>query len=399
MRILFISTLYPVKSGHYSSEVITHALHNFVREWSKHNEVRVIRPLITNINPLKPFHYYPKHIVSPGEYVLDSINISAVPVYRIPKTEILLTQKLERSIRDSDFRPDVIIAHFGRSIIIGAKMAKKTNLPFICGIHITDINHLKVENHFKQVLLNSIASSVACACRAPHILNSFSNMNISKPEIIFPAYSGISPSLITKNFYNTPKYTDLFNSENVIISTASTLIKRKNIDIILQALALLDCNWEFHIAGDGKESESLRNLASVHKISDKVVFHGLLSHTETLKIMSSSHLFVLPSANETFGTVYLEAMATGNIVIGSKGCGIDGIIHNGINGYLVTPGSIKELSETLEEILFKSSREKLQTILRASFGTVSGMTSEEMAKKYLSSVQKAIKANKSSKDL
>ena len=359
----------------------------------------MIRPLIINANPVKPFHYYPKHIVSPGEYVLDGINISAVPVYRIPKTEIFLTGKLERSIHDSDFKPDVIIAHFGRSIIIGAKIAARFGTPFVAGIHISDMIHINKHDIFKRILIKKLKKAAGIACRAPHIKKNFSDLKIVDEEMVFSAYSGIRASLITKNFYNSPKYTNLFSSNNVVLSTASTLIKRKNIDVILQALALLDCNWKFHVVGDGEESEHLRNVADTHKISDRVVFHGLLSHTETLKIMSASHLFVLPSTNETFGMAYLEAMATGNIVIGSKGCGIDGIIRDGENGYLVAPESVEDLSKTLEEIIVNSDKEKLQKILKASFETVSGMRSEDMAEKYLCYVRKAVKANKSGEDL
>ena len=50
--------------------------------------------------------------------------------------------------------------------------------------------------------------------------------------------------------------------------------------------------------------------------------------------LGQSDVFVLPSVNETFGMVYLEAMSQGCIPIGTSGEGIDGIIENGKNGYL-----------------------------------------------------------------
>lgn len=398
MRILFISTLYPVKSGHYSSEVITHALHDFVRAWSKDNEVRVIRPLIINANPVKPFHYYPKHIVSPGEYVLDGINISAVPVYRIPKTEIFLTGKLERSIHDSDFKPDVIIAHFGRSIIIGAKIAKKMELPFICGLHNTDITHLNKKDHFRRILMNALVSSKACSCRAPHILKKFSNMGLMEPGRIFGAYSGIPKSMIDSVSFLSKSEVSWKKGRKTVFSTAASLIPLKNIDVNIKALNRLQSDWEYHIIGEGPEKAALSALVDSLHIERKVIFHGGKTREETMEILKTSDIYIMVSAPETFGMAYLEAMATGNIVIGSKGCGIDGIIRDGENGYLVAPESVEDLSKTLEEIIFNSEKEKLQKILKASFETVSGMRSEDMAEKYLFYVRKAVKANKSGED-
>ena len=69
--------------------------------------------------------------------------------------------------------------------------------------------------------------------------------------------------------------------------------------------------------------------------------------------MKKSDVFVMPSAPETFGLVYLEAMASGCIVVGAKGWGIDGLIKNGFDGYLVEPRDIDALKNFLLTCLLK----------------------------------------------
>ena len=53
--------------------------------------------------------------------------------------------------------------------------------------------------------------------------------------------------------------------------------------------------------------------------------------------MKNAQIFTLISDNETFGMVYIEAMLQGCLVIASKGGGFDGIIQDGINGFICNP--------------------------------------------------------------
>lgn len=72
-------------------------------------------------------------------------------------------------------------------------------------------------------------------------------------------------------------------------------------------------------------------------LDKNVTFTGHLPQHEVYEKMRQSDIFVLPSVGETFGMVYLEAMASGCIVVGTKDDGIDGIIKDGENGFLTFP--------------------------------------------------------------
>ncbi|MEH7255644.1 glycosyltransferase, partial [Neobacillus niacini] len=65
--------------------------------------------------------------------------------------------------------------------------------------------------------------------------------------------------------------------------------------------------------------------------------------------MQQCDAFLLPSAHETFGVVYIEALACGKPVIGAKNGGADGII-NQTNGILIDVDNITQLISAMKTI-------------------------------------------------
>ena len=92
----------------------------------------------------------------------------------------------------------------------------------------------------------------------------------------------------------------------------------------------------------------------------------------------------MPSINEGFGIVYLEAMKAGCITIGTKGEGIDGFIENGKNGFLVNP-NVDEIVKLIDEIY--NDKYNLDTIRFNAFDDVAELTWENNAKKYIEIIE------------
>ncbi|MBE6754199.1 MAG: glycosyltransferase, partial [Ruminococcaceae bacterium] len=102
-------------------------------------------------------------------------------------------------------------------------------------------------------------------------------------------------------------------------------------------------------------------------------FLSWMPREDVIKYMHESDCFVMPSYNETFGIVYVEAMASGCYTIGSRGEGIDGIITDGHNGALVESGSVSSLTEALEHYFRLTPEELLPILERAIDETQSEM--------------------------
>ena len=92
--------------------------------------------------------------------------------------------------------------------------------------------------------------------------------------------------------------------------------------------------------------------------------------------------FIMISRNETFGLVYLEAMARGCITIASRDEGFDGIIEDGTNGFLCKAGDVEELTTIIRKIKAMSHAAR-KRISEDAMTTAKELTDENVAKMYL----------------
>lgn len=154
--------------------------------------------------------------------------------------------------------------------------------------------------------------------------------------------------------YNPLPYEGEFlkHTEKKFIFTAGRLVDQKGFDLLIDSWKLLECkhpDWSVLIAGEGEERENLETLADhsgLHNI------HFLGSQKDIEKIYAEAAFFVLPSMNEAFGMVLIEAMYFSLPVI-SYDCknGPGEIITDGKDGFLVPPGDIKGFSEKMELLI------------------------------------------------
>ena len=141
---------------------------------------------------------------------------------------------------------------------------------------------------------------------------------------LFGISSLIIPHGIEKNaYYEKPKQ----QNKKIVITVVSEAIKRKNIDWVIKGFKkyIGKHSIELHVIGKGPLLNRLKLLAGNDK---RIFFHGKINRPEVMKRLQDSDIFALPSYDETFGLVYLEAAATKNAIIGSKNEGVWGIFED-----------------------------------------------------------------------
>jgi len=141
------------------------------------------------------------------------------------------------------------------------------------------------------------------------------------------------------------------------IITVGRLTKDKNIQCILQSIADLKSQGvkvELTVVGEGRYGAELEALADQLQVSNIVKFVGRQENVEDW--YRSSHIFVLPSLYEGFGSVYVEAMASGLpcIALSSKSgkysVASDEIIDHDVNGFLMSDNDPIELSKYILQL-------------------------------------------------
>ena len=394
MNILFITDLYPVKSD---EKTTPRTLLAFVEEWKKmgHN-VDILKPnfILNSFLRGKPFY-------KSGQYE-DVFNINYwTPFWFDVKRKFNGNSRLGTLAQLNKHNYNIVVAHMPSGILF----ADKLGLPFVAGIHNSDIEVLTnplYKIHFKPRLEKALKNAKAIACRSFVLQDKLLKLYPEFEEKTFVAPSGIDKKAAMfldakqnekhstdTNFSRFTSHISLSSDTNhslltthhspIKVLTCAHFKKRKNIDKVIKACKGLEC-FELTVIGDGKERKKLE------KIDKNVIFTGRLPHDEVLAKMRNSDIFVLPSVGETFGMVYLEAMASGCITVCTKGDGIDGIIKDRENGFLTEP-NFKSVKETLLNIK-NLTKEELNSLYTNSFNTIQHYTSTLCAERYLQQILK-----------
>jgi glycosyltransferase involved in cell wall biosynthesis len=116
------------------------------------------------------------------------------------------------------------------------------------------------------------------------------------------------------------------------------------------------------IIGNGPEHASLRALAAELGLGDAVQFLGAIADDdEVARWYRCADVFCLPSVQEAFGIVFLEAMASGLPVVATRAAAIPEVVPDGQAGLLVPPGDVDALAAALTVLLREPAR-------RAAYG-------------------------------
>lgn len=144
------------------------------------------------------------------------------------------------------------------------------------------------------------------------------------------------------------------------------------------------------IGGVSREwvQEELNSIVYKYGISDRVHFLGRKENFS--KDLSESEIFVLPSLSEGFPNALIEAMSVPLPCISSD-CvaGPSDIIENGVNGILVKPKSVKELTDAITMLIENENKRK--TLARNAYSIREKLAVDKIAQQYLDYVLSFVK--------
>jgi phosphatidylinositol alpha-1,6-mannosyltransferase len=136
-----------------------------------------------------------------------------------------------------------------------------------------------------------------------------------------------------------------------------TAERYKGFDEVIEVLPQLAPDIVYLIAGGGNGVAALRRKAAALGVAERVVFTGRFPEHEKADLYSLADVYVMPSRGEGFGFVFLEAMASGVPVIGSRADGGREALQFGALGTLVDPANPAEIRTAIADTLANPSRE------------------------------------------
>jgi glycosyltransferase involved in cell wall biosynthesis len=129
---------------------------------------------------------------------------------------------------------------------------------------------------------------------------------------------------------------------------------RKNIASLVRAAALLRTRVpgvRVRIVGDGPERLRLEGLTRSLDLGTHVRFEGQLDFDGLAQAYAGCDIFCLPSLQEGFGLVFLEAMAAGKPVVCCGDTAVEELVQDGTNGVVVPQRDDAALAEALARLL------------------------------------------------
>lgn len=260
--------------------------------------------------------------------------------------EFKLNLMLRKIIREHKI--DVMHVHSVYPAGIAAiNISKKFQLPIVYTEHRGGFGLTSLSNRNREMLKRVIENCDHTIYVSKFLMNSINR------QICTNTKSTVVPNAVNELFIHQPRY------EKTVFTFLSVgrLVKIKRMDLTIKAFAeaLKKVDAKLIIAGDGPEKENLKQLVENLKITDKVEFVGQATREEISDLLIYCDAFILASDVESFGVVYLEALAVGRPVVTTRNGGAEEII-NDTNGTLVEVGNLKGLANAIEQTILNYSK-------------------------------------------
>lgn len=234
------------------------------------------------------------------------------------------------------WKPDAIYVHFVTiSALYARDSAQAARVPLILSFRGNDAMGIAPRNfgtrRFYSGLTAAADANLFCSPwleqvgrSAPWFRGRASRTGVLADAVV------VSPRSVLDGFKREP-----------YVCAAGRMVRKKGFDLLLRAWAQLAERIEvpLWLAGDGEERGALEALAAELKLGTRVRFLGPVPHVEILGLLEQAALTIVPSRDEPYGIVVVEAQALGVPVVATRVGNLPYLIEHGTTGYLADPSA------------------------------------------------------------
>jgi glycosyltransferase involved in cell wall biosynthesis len=245
------------------------------------------------------------------------------PIARTKAGALVAAGRIAWSARRSIGRSDLVHLHSnGLLIEVGGELARRQQRPYVITLYGTDVWHHDPSRHAR---FTRTVCRAACRIFYSESLRSFAKRiglaNEPSRVIHAPVPASFRPPSPERRQEIRAKFGV---GEGPLLVTVKRLHPVGGHEDLLRALPLIlreHPKAALWLIGEGELRRPLENLALELGIASHVTFLGLLGNESIPLYCAAADLFVLPSRLESWGTVMLEALASGTRVVATKTAG------------------------------------------------------------------------------
>lgn len=235
---------------------------------------------------------------------------------------------------------DLVQCHDWMTVLAGVRLRQVTGTPLLYNVHLPQAKGLRgvLENlgllAADVVLVNSQAVRRELLGRG---------LPVRRIEVL---PNGVDPEAF-RPVADWPR-------DGGYILFVGRLVAQKGAEILLRAFGAVLRRYpesRLVVAGDGELELYLQRVASHLGFPDRVQFAGWQTGAALVELYQRARVVAVPSLYEPFGIVALEAMACGRPVVASRVGGLEEVMDDGVEGFLVERGDHLDLARRLAHLL------------------------------------------------
>ena len=288
------------------------------------------------------------------------VQTPSYPLFREPQYVLSLANKVVQVGRE--FNLDIIHAHYAVPHATAALLSRQVLASSRCDraprvvttLHGTDITLVGSDPSYSEIVAYSIEQSDGITAVSESLRASTSKELGIRREI------AVIPNFLDCGVYRRTPVPDLrrrFSRDETakVVLHVSNLRPVKRIDAVMRVFARIrhEIDARLVLVGDGPELGTAYKLGRELGISSMVDAWG--AQEAVIPLLSIGDVFLLPSAQESFGLAALEAMACHVPVVASRVGGLPEVIEHGVTGFLHPPDDIDGMAASAVRLLTDST--------------------------------------------
>lgn len=278
------------------------------------------------------------------------------PLFREPQYLLSLANKVVQVARE--FSLDIIHAHYAVPHATAAFLSRQVlgghGRPaphVVTTLHGTDITLVGSDPSYSEIVAFSIEQSdLVTAVSQSLRASTYAQLGVTREIEVIPNFLDCAIHR-RQNVANLRQRLGGDDPNTRIVIHVSNFRPVKRIDAVLAIFDRIQRRVpaKLLLVGDGPELATAYRIARELGLSHAVLALG--AQEEVVPLLSIADLFLLPSAQESFGLAALEAMACEVPVVASHVGGLPEVIEHGVSGFLHHPDAIDEMADSSVHLL------------------------------------------------